>query len=140
MDVTLVCDNMASTVMRQGRVQAVLVGCDRVAVNGDTANKIGTSGGRRVGEILRYPVLRVGSYFHDRFACPTGEQIQIEERAHEEVTEKWYARRMAPEGVKVYNPAFDVTPAALITAIITEQGIAYPPFENTLRGWKEKTF
>ena len=139
-DVTLICDNMASTVMRQGRVQAVLVGCDRVAANGDTANKIGTSGVAVLAKYYGIPFYVLGPTSTIDLQCPTGEQIQIEERAHEEVTEKWYARRMAPEGVKVYNPAFDVTPAALITAIITEQGIAYPPFENTLRGWKEKTF
>jgi len=116
------------------------VGCDRVAVNGDTANKIGTSGVAVLAKYYGIPFYVLGPTSTIDLQCPTGEQIQIEERAHEEVTEKWYARRMAPEGVKVYNPAFDVTPAALITAIITEQGIAYPPFENTLRGWKEKTF
>jgi methylthioribose-1-phosphate isomerase len=65
------------------------------------------------------------------FKCPTGEQIPIEQRAGEEVTEKWYARRMAPAGVKVYNPAFDVTDGSLITAIVTENGIAYPPFTQS---------
>ena len=67
----------------------------------------------------------------------SGDEIKIEERDPAEVTEKWYARRMAPEGIHVYNPAFDVTPAELITAIITEKGIAYPPFRDIFRGWKE---
>ena len=139
-DVTLICDNMASTVMKQGRVQAVLVGCDRVAANGDTANKIGTSGVAVLAKYYGIPFYVLGPTSTIDMGCPTGEQIEIEERAREEVTEKWYARRMAPEGVKVYNPAFDVTSADLITAIITERGIAYPPFGGTLRMWKEKTF
>ncbi|MCB6973545.1 MULTISPECIES: S-methyl-5-thioribose-1-phosphate isomerase [Butyricimonas] len=139
-DVTLICDNMASTVMKQGRVQAVLVGCDRVAANGDTANKIGTSGVAVLAKYYDIPFYVLGPTSTIDMGCPTGEQIEIEERAREEVTEKWYARRMAPEGVKVYNPAFDVTSADLITAIITERGIAYPPFGETLRMWKEKTF
>lgn len=139
-DVTLICDNMASTVMKSGRVQAVLVGCDRVAANGDTANKIGTSGVAVLAKYYGIPFYVLGPTSTVDLQCPTGEQIEIEERAHEEVTEKWYAQRMAPEGVNVYNPAFDVTSAELITAIITEKGIAYPSFETTLREWKEKTF
>ncbi len=137
-DVTLICDNMASSVMKQGRVQAVLVGCDRVAANGDTANKIGTSGVAVLAKYYGIPFYVLGPISTIDLGCPAGEQIQIEERAHEEVTEKWYTRRMAPERVNVYNPAFDVTSADLITAIITEKGIAYPPFEETLREWKMK--
>ncbi|WP_065219330.1 MULTISPECIES: S-methyl-5-thioribose-1-phosphate isomerase [Butyricimonas] len=137
-DVTLICDNMASAVMKQGRVQAVLVGCDRVAANGDTANKIGTSGVAVLAKYYGIPFYVLGPTSTIDLECPAGEQIEIEERAHEEVTEKWYTRRMAPEGVNVYNPAFDVTSADLITAIITERGVAYPPFEETLREWKVK--
>ena len=132
MDVTVICDNMASIVMKQGWVQAVLVGCDRVAANGDAANKIGTSG---VAILARY--YGIPFYVHAPlssvdFSCPTGAQIPIEQRAAEEVTEKWYAHRMAPAGVKVYNPAFDVTDSALITGIVTENGVAYPPFTESL--------
>ncbi|MGO9411858.1 MAG: S-methyl-5-thioribose-1-phosphate isomerase [Spirochaetia bacterium] len=131
-DVTVICDNMASIVMKQGRVQAVLVGCDRVAANGDTANKIGTSG---VAILARH--YGIPFYVHAPLStvdlkCPTGAEIPIEQRKAEEVTEKWYARRMAPAGVKVYNPAFDVTDHELITAIVTERGIALAPFTESL--------
>ena len=136
-DVTLICDNMASSVMKQGWVQAVLVGCDRVAANGDTANKIGTSGVAVLAKYYGIPFYVLGPTSTIDMDCTTGKEIKIEERDPAEVTEKWYARRMAPEGIHVYNPAFDVTPAELITAIITEKGIAYPPFSDTFRGWKE---
>jgi methylthioribose-1-phosphate isomerase len=133
-DVTVICDNMASAVMKQGRVQAVLVGCDRVAANGDTANKIGTSG---VAVLARH--YGIPFYVHAPLSsvdlkCPTGAEIPIEQRPGEEVTEKWYARRMSPAGVKVYNPAFDVTDHELITAIVTEKGVAFPPFRESLAG------
>jgi methylthioribose-1-phosphate isomerase len=131
-DVTVICDNMASIVMKQGWVQAVLVGCDRVAANGDTANKIGTSG---VAILARH--YGIPFYVHAPLStvdlkCRTGAEIPIEQRAAEEVTEKWYARRMAPAGVNVYNPAFDVTDHELITAIVTERGIAFAPFTDSL--------
>jgi methylthioribose-1-phosphate isomerase len=131
-NVTLICDNMASSVMARGWVQAVLVGCDRVAANGDSANKIGTSG-------LAILARHYGIPFHVHaplstldLSCATGKDIPIEERPAGEVTESWYARRMAPEGVAVFNPAFDVTEAGLITAIITEKGVALPPFGESL--------
>jgi len=131
-NVTLICDSMASIVMKKGLVQAVLVGCDRVAANGDVANKIGTSG---VAILARH--YGVPFYIHAPlstidFSCARGEDIRIEERAAEEITEKWYQRRMAPAGVKVFNPAFDVTGGDLITAIVTEKGIAYPPYAPSL--------
>jgi methylthioribose-1-phosphate isomerase len=131
-DVTVICDNMASIVMKQGWVQAVLVGCDRVAANGDTANKIGTSGVAILARHYGIPFYVCAPLSSVDFRCPTGEQIPIEQRAAEEVTEKWYTRRMAPAGVKVYNPAFDVTDHAIITAIVTENGIAWPPFQESL--------
>ena len=131
-DVTLICDNMASAVMRQGRISAVLVGCDRVAANGDTANKIGTSGVAVLAKHYGIPFYVLGPVSTLDFDCPDGEAIHIEERPADEVTDLWYEKRMAPEGVKVYNPAFDVTPASLITAIITEKGIARPPFRESL--------
>ena len=136
-DVTLICDNMASSVMKQGWVQAVLVGCDRVAANGDTANKIGTSGVAVLAKYYGIPFYVLGPTSTIDMDCPTGKEIKIEERDPAEVTEKWYTRRMAPKEIHVYNPAFDVTSAELITAIITEKGIAYPPFRDTFLGWKE---
>ncbi|MEW6548264.1 MAG: S-methyl-5-thioribose-1-phosphate isomerase [Spirochaetota bacterium] len=131
-DVTLVCDNMASIVMKAGKVQAVLVGCDRVAANGDSANKIGTSGLAVLAAYYRIPFYIHAPLSTVDLSCPTGAEIRIEERPPEEVTEAWYARPMAPRGVKVYNPAFDVTDASLIGAIITERGIAYPPYGESL--------
>jgi methylthioribose-1-phosphate isomerase len=132
-DVTVICDNMASMVMSKGLVQAVLVGCDRVAANGDAANKIGTSGVAILAKHYGIPF-----YVHaplssiDR-ACPTGRDIPIEERAPEEIAEMWYARRMTPVGVKAYNPAFDVTDKSLITAIVTEKGILRAPYTQSIR-------
>jgi methylthioribose-1-phosphate isomerase len=132
-DVTVICDNMASMVMGKGLVQAVLVGCDRVAANGDAANKIGTSGVAILAKHYGIPF-----YVHaplssmDR-ACPTGRDIPIEERAPEEIAEMWYARRMTPLGVKAYNPSFDVTDKSLITAIVTEKGVIRPPYTQSIR-------
>lgn len=127
-DVTLICDNMASAVMKKGWVQAVVVGCDRIAANGDMANKIGTSGVAILARHYGIPFYVLGPTSTIDRACPDGDSIVIEERNPDEITDMWYASRMAPEGVKAYNPAFDVTPHHLITAIITEKGIAYPPF------------
>jgi len=132
-DVTLICDGMASFVMGQGKVQAVLVGCDRVAASGDVANKIGTSGLAIVARHHRIPFYVFAPLSSVDLDCPRGADIHVEERPPEEVTERWYARRMAPEGVKVLNPAFDVTEAALVTAIVTENGIARPPYGESLR-------
>ncbi len=134
---TLICDNMVSSVMKQGKVQAVLVGCDRVAANGDTANKIGTSGVAILARYYGVPFYVLGPTSTIDLNCSTGAEIKIEERDPAEVTEKWYVQRMAPEGIHVYNPAFDVTSSHLITAVITEKGIAYPPFSDTFRQWKE---
>jgi methylthioribose-1-phosphate isomerase len=131
-DVTLICDNMASIVMKEGRIQAVLVGCDRVARNGDTANKIGTSGVAILAKHYGIPFYVCGPLSTVDLNCQTGEDIKIELRPGEEITHKWYAKPMAPQGVKTYNPAFDVTPHELITAIITEKGIAYPPYTDSL--------
>lgn len=131
-DVTLICDNMASTVMQKGWIQAVVVGCDRVAMNGDVANKIGTSGVAVLAKHYGIPFYVLGPTSTIDRQCPDGESIIIEERAPEEVTEMWYTHRMAPREVHVFNPAFDVTPHELITAIITEKGIFYPPFAESL--------
>ena len=131
-DVTLICDNMASCVMGQGKVQAVLVGCDRIADNGDVANKIGTSGVAVLAKYYGIPFYVLGPTSTVDLKCPDGAYIPIEERQAGEITEKWYTRRMAPPEIKVYNPAFDVTRHELITAIITEKGILYPPFDRVL--------
>ena len=131
-DVTLICDNMASTVMKQGKIQAVLVGCDRVAANGDAANKIGTCGVAILAKYYGIPFYVLGPTSTIDMACPTGSDIPVEERKYSEVTDLWYAKRMAPEGVKVFNPAFDVTPAGLIAGIVTEKGVAKAPYSQSL--------
>lgn len=132
-DVTLICDNMASIVMKQKKIQAILVGCDRIAANGDTANKIGTSGLAILARHYHIPFYVLGPTSTIDFGCPTGDSIRIEERPAEEITDRGYLHRMAPENIKTYNPAFDVTDHKLITAIVTEKGIAYPPFGHSLR-------
>ncbi len=131
-DTTLICDNMAPSIMKNGWVDAVFVGCDRVAANGDAANKIGTSYVALAANHYDIPFYVCAPTSTIDMSCQTGGDIHIELRPAEEVTEMWYEKRMAPEGVKVYNPAFDVTEASHITAIITEYGIAYPPFERSL--------
>jgi methylthioribose-1-phosphate isomerase len=132
-DVTLICDNMASIVMKEGKVQAVLVGCDRVAANGDAANKIGTSGVAILAKYYGIPFYVCAPLSTIDMNCSTGSDIHIELRNDEEITSKWYEKPMAPEGVKAYNPCFDVTDNELITAIVTEKGILYPPYTESLR-------
>jgi methylthioribose-1-phosphate isomerase len=126
-DVTLLCDNMASGVMRKGWIDAVFVGCDRVAANGDTANKIGTSGVAVLAKEYGIPFYVCAPYSTIDFSVKDGDGIIIEERDGAEVTDMWYERPMAPAGVKVYNPAFDITPAKYITAFITEKGFMPKP-------------
>lgn len=132
-DVTLICDNMASTVMKQGKVQAVFVGCDRIAANGDFANKIGTSGVAILAKHYGIPFYTLGPSSTIDFATATGADIHIEERDPVEIKEMWYAEPMALQSVKSYNPSFDVTDHSLVTGIVTERGIAYPPFTESLR-------
>lgn len=132
-DVTLICDNMASIVMQQGKVQAVLVGCDRVAANGDTANKIGTSGVAILAKHYGIPFYVCAPSSTIDLDSKTGADIEIEERPGEEITTAWYKEPMAPENVKTYNPAFDVTDHSLITAIVTEKGIIYPDYRENLQ-------
>lgn len=131
-DVTLICDNMASLVMKKGLIQAIVVGCDRIAANGDVANKIGTSGLAILAHHYGIPFYVLGPVSTIDVDCPTGDAIIIEERNPDEVTDMWYSHRMAPNGVKVFNPAFDVTSHNLISAIITEKGIHYPPYHFTV--------
>ncbi|MDR0496902.1 MAG: S-methyl-5-thioribose-1-phosphate isomerase [Treponema sp.] len=132
-DTTLICDNMASMVMKNGWVKACFVGSDRIAANGDAANKIGTSGVAILAKHYGIPFYICAPTSSIDMLIKEGKDIVIEERKAEEVTEMWYKERMAPVGVKVYNPAFDVTDHNLITAIITEFGIARPPYSESLR-------
>jgi methylthioribose-1-phosphate isomerase len=132
-DVTLICDNMSANVMSKGLVQAVFVGCDRVAANGDTANKIGTSVVATVAKYYGVPVYVCAPTSTIDMDTATGAEIHIEERPGTEVTEMWYKERMAPEGVKVYNPAFDVTDHELIAGIVTEYGVARAPYGESLK-------
>jgi len=132
-DVTLICDNTAATLMQQGKINKVITGADRIAANGDSANKVGTYN------------LAVLSYYHKipfYIAAPastfdlnikTGKVIPIEQRKKEEVTDLFFKRPIAPKKVKVFNPAFDVTPHSLITAIITDKGIIRPPYKINIK-------
>jgi len=131
-DVTLICDNMASIVMKQGKIQACFVGCDRVAANGDTANKIGTSGVAILAKHYGIPFYVFCPSSTIDFNCKTGDDIKIEEREPTEISTKFFSTPVAPEGVKCYNPAFDVTDNELITAIITEKGICRAPYTISL--------
>ena len=137
-DVTLICDNMASTVMKNGWVNAVFVGCDRVAANGDAANKIGTSGVAAIAKHYGVPVYICAPTSTIDMYTKTGADIKIEQRPAEEVTEMWYKERMAPEGVQVFNPAFDVTEHDLIAGIVTEYGVATAPYEESLKAIFQK--
>lgn len=137
-DVTLICDNMSANVMSKGLVQAVFVGCDRVAANGDTANKIGTSVVAAVAKYYGVPVYICAPTSTIDMETPTGAEITIEERPAHEITDMWYKEPMAPEGIKVYNPAFDVTDHKLISGIVTEFGIARAPYTESLKEIMDK--
>ena len=132
-DTTVICDNMASQVMKNGWVNAVFVGCDRVAANGDACNKIGTSGVAILAKYYGIPFYVLGPTSTIDMSIEKGEDITIEQRKPEEVTEMWYKQRMAPAGVKVYNPAFDFADHELISGIVTEYGIARPPYSESLK-------
>lgn len=139
MDVTLICDNMSGAVMKKGLIDAVFVGCDRVAANGDTANKIGTSVVAAVAKYYGVPVYVCAPTSTIDMSLSSGSEIPIEERSGEEITEMWYEKRMAPEGVKVYNPCFDVTDHELIAGIVTEFGVVHAPYEESFQKiFKEK--
>ena len=130
-DVTLITDNMAAMVMQKGWVQAVIVGCDRVAANGDIANKIGTYGVALLAKAHNIPFYVAAPISTIDLDTKTGTDIPIEERDAAEITEG-FGKRTAPEGVKVFNPAFDVTPNELVTAIITEKGIIKGNYQEEL--------
>lgn len=132
-DTTLICDSAASMLMKQGKIQACFVGCDRVAANGDVANKIGT---RSVAINAKYHgipfyVFCPGSTID--FDCASGADIRIEERSGDEIRAKYFAQPVAESTVKCWNPAFDVTDAELVTAIVTERGIARYPYTRSLK-------
>ena len=131
-DTTLICDNMASIVMKQGKVQACFVGCDRVAANGDVANKIGTSGVAILAKHYGIPFYVFCPSSTIDFDCPSGDNIEIELRDPEEIKEMFYTEPKALPQTKCYNPAFDVTDNELVTAIITEKGICRAPYNESL--------
>ena len=131
-DVTLICDNMASIVMKNGWIDAIVVGCDRMAANGDGANKIGTSGVAILAKEYGIPFYMFVPTSTIDLNTPTGADIHIEQRAGDEIYKMWYEKPMAPEGIKTYNPAFDVTDAKYITAVVTEKGVVYPPYDVNL--------
>ena len=130
--VTVICDSMAATVMSQGKVAAVIVGTDRVAANGDVANKIGTLQVAIMAKHYGIPFYVAAPTSSIDMSLPSGREIPIEERDPREVTEGM-GKRTAPEGIDVYNPAFDVTPHALVTGLITEKGIVEPPYAENLK-------
>lgn len=134
---TLLCDNMAASVMRQGKIDCVIVGADRIAANGDTANKIGTYSVAVLAKAHKIPFYVAAPRTTFDFEIKTGAGIPIEERHEEEVT-CGFGKRTAPHGIRVHNPAFDVTPHALITAFVTEAGILRAPFHKSFQKLKRK--
>ena len=133
-DTTLICDNMASSLMKAGKVNIVFVGCDRVAANGDVANKIGTSGVAILAAHYGIPFYVCAPLSSIDINTATGADIVIEQRGPSEVTDLWYSKRMAPDNAhfSVYNPAFDVTDNSLVTGIITPKGILRPPYTDAI--------
>ena len=132
-DVTLICDNMASVVMKNGWVNCVFFGCDRIAANGDVANKIGSSGLAIIANHYGIPVYSLGPSSTIDLATPTGDDIKIELRDPDEIKTLWYEKPMALPETKCYNPSFDVTDHSLLSGIITEKGIVRPPFDVNLK-------
>ena len=131
-DATLICDSAAAQVMREGRVAAVITGADRIAANGDTANKIGTYSVATLASAHRIPFYVAAPTTTFDLSIANGGEIPIEQRAAEEITHA-FGRQTAPDGAQVYNPAFDVTPAELISAIITDRGVIRPVNVDTVR-------
>lgn len=132
-DVTLICDNMAAQVMKEGKVQLVVVGADRIAANGDAANKIGTYGVAVLARAHGIPFYVAAPSSTFDLSIPDGSSIPIEQRDPREVTHS-FGLQTAPDGVKVYNPAFDVTPSEFIAGLITEKGLIQPVTEANIRG------
>ncbi len=132
-DVTLNCDSMAATLMRQGKIDKVIAGADRIAANGDTANKIGTYNLAVLSRYHGIPFYIAAPVSTFDLRIETGRDIPIEQRPAPEVTELFFKKPIAPGGIKVFNPAFDVTPHELISAIITDRGIIKPPYRKNIR-------
>jgi methylthioribose-1-phosphate isomerase len=135
--VTVICDNMAAQVMKEGRIQAVVTGADRIAANGDAANKIGTYGVAVLAQYHGIPFYVTAPSSTFDLSLASGDSIPIEQRSRAEVA-SGFGKQTVPDGVDVYNPAFDVTPASLITAIITEHGIIRTPAENAVKAHLRK--
>ena len=133
-DVTVICDSMAASVLRQKNIDSVIVGADRIAANGDVANKIGTYGLAILAREHDVPFYVAAPLSTIDMSLAHGAEIPIEERGPEEIT-RGMGRQTAPGGVNVYNPAFDVTPERLVSAIVTEKGVAKSPFEPSFRAW-----
>jgi methylthioribose-1-phosphate isomerase len=129
---TLITDNMAGYLMQEGKVDAVVVGCDRVAANGDVANKIGTYGIAVLAKRHGIPFYVAGPTSSIDVDCLSGKDIPIEQRDPTEVSHI-FGRALAPKGVRIFNPAFDVTSQDLISAIITEKGVIHPPYQENIR-------
>jgi methylthioribose-1-phosphate isomerase len=128
---------MAGAVLRSGEIGCVIVGTDRTAANGDVANKIGTYPLAVLARRHNVPFYVAAPLSSVDLTCETGEQIPIEQRSSGELTE-FGGKQLTPKGVSVFNPAFDITPAELVTAIVTERGIAYPPFTESLASLKSE--
>ena len=129
---TLQCDNMVSMLMKQGKIDLIFVGTDRVAANGDVANKIGTSGVAILAKYYGIPFYVCAPSSTVDFDTPSGKDIPIEMRDSSEISELWYSKRMAPDNIDIFNPAFDVTEHDLVTGIITEKGIVREPYTSNL--------
>lgn len=132
-DVTLICDNMPATLMQRGMIDAVVTGCDRMAANGDGANKIGTLQVAIMAKEFGIPFYMFVPISTFDASLKSGKEIPIEERAEEEVYKKWFKEPIAPMNTKAFNPAFDVTPAKYITAVVTEKGIIHPPYKEGIK-------
>jgi methylthioribose-1-phosphate isomerase len=130
--ITLICDNMAATVMARGLVEAVIVGADRISANGDTANKIGTYGVAVLAKAHKIPFYVAAPASTFNMAIKSGKEIPIEERSSWEIT-NGFGKQTAPDNIKVFNPAFDVTPNKFITAFITDKGVVLPSFFKNLK-------
>ncbi len=135
--VTVIADNMAATVLRSGRVDCVVVGTDRTAANGDVANKIGTYPLAVMARRHGVPFYVAAPLSSIDLGCSSGEKIPIEERSPSEIAE-FGGKQITPKGVAIFNPAFDVTPANLVTGIVTERGVAHPPYRKSLKALKER--
>jgi len=132
-DVTLICDSMAATLMRRGKIKKVLVGADRIAMNGDIANKIGTYNLAVLARFHGIPFYVVAPFSTFDLKASSDKDIPIEERPIREVTSIHFKKPIAPKGINVFNPAFDITPSYLITAIVTERGIIRSPYSKNIR-------